>query len=598
MTAGFGALIGEPRAWRRWLNTAPLLAAVLPPVWIIRTVARDGLNVPFLDDWDLIPLLEKARAGSLGLADFWAQHNEHRPVLARAALLALARLTGWDIRWELAANVVVALATLATLSVLVVRTVGRAAPGAAPWLVAITSLMTFSLVQWQNWLWGWQLQVFMNALATCVTVGAVSRVGLLGPKPLLALAAATIGALSFATGLVLLAIVPVGLALDATTSRSWRAVRITTMIAVAIATFYFIGLQHPPYHPSRLVALEKPLAFVTFVLAYLGAPLAGGLYVTGFDGDVVVFANALLGAAGILVVIGGGVWLHLSWPASRDALRPWFLLAFYAMVSGAMTGVGRLGSGLNQALMSRYTTISALFWISVAAVAALTLAHALRDGAVGRASAAIVIVATIVGSLIAGAGYVLSWTFGARLTSVFHDGVRRGGECLRFYRIAPDPCLRLLNPDVPRLRDDARRLEALALGPFVPAGQERAFATYTVAEAARPAGWVERIEVDPSGTEFVVSGWGMDPASGTAAPAILIVVEGNVLGRARTGEHRADVAKQLRADALLHSGWSFRFGAFRVGSGFHVLEAYALLDRDRIAKLGGGRVIEVRQSPA
>jgi hypothetical protein len=586
--------------WRRWGAAIALTAAAVPPALVARMVARDGLNVPFLDDWHVLPLLEKAQAGTLRLGDFWAQHNEHRPVLARLLLLGLARLTGWDLRWELGANVAMALATLGVLAALIKQTLQPIAPRITPWIILVTSILTFSLVQWQNWLWGWQVQIFMNALAACVTVWALARFGSRGPRPLLALAAAIAGALSFGSGLTLLALVPFGLALDERAhemSGSWRGVGITAFVGVALGAVYLVGLEHPPTHPSVFVAFSEPWAFAQFVLAYLGAPLGSGWYLVTRDRDVVVLINALWGAAGVAVMIGAGAWLHSSWPASRETLRPWFLLALYAILSAAMTGLGRLGSGLDQALASRYTTISTLFWVSVSVVSAMALTRVIRNRALGAYSFAASIALVTIAAPVAGASYLSSWMFGADVATVYHDGVRRGGECLRFYRIAPDPCLGLLNPDIPVIRDHARRFEALGLGPFAPGREERAFSSYTVAESAQPAGWLERIEVDHGATEVVVSGWGMDPGSGSAAPAILIVADGTVLGRVRPREARADVATQLGADGLLHSGWTFRFGAFRLGPGSHTVEAYALIDRERIARLGGARTIEVKRTP-
>jgi len=40
---------------------------------------RNGVDTPFWDEWDgTAPLFEKMAACTLGFADFFAQHNEHR----------------------------------------------------------------------------------------------------------------------------------------------------------------------------------------------------------------------------------------------------------------------------------------------------------------------------------------------------------------------------------------------------------------------------------------------------------------------------------------------------------------------------------------
>ena len=454
---------------RRWLRLAPLVASIAPPALIAWTVWQSALNVPFLDDWQLVPLLEKAQAHTLGIGDFWAQHNEHRPVLAKVVLLALARITAWDIRWELAANVAVALLTLAVLATLIARTTREVSVELSSWLLFGASLLTFSLVQWQNWLWGWQLQVFMTALAACLTVWVIDRFGVRGPGPALALAAATMGALSFASGLLLFVIVPLGLALDprgAGARKGW-AVGLTALAGAAIGATYLVGLAHPPQHPSVAAALSQPLALVEFVLAYLGAPLGMGVYLLTRETPVAALTNAIVGAIGLAALAAGAAWLLSRAPNARRAIQPWLLLALYAVMSGVMTGVGRLGSGLNQALASRYTTISTLFWVSILVVVALAVTDALRDPS-RRSRRALIGGLAVAGALVLGLGYQASSAFSGRLIVAYTDGVRLGGECLRFHPIAPDPCLKLLNPEVDVLRDHARRLEALGLGPFAP----------------------------------------------------------------------------------------------------------------------------------
>ena len=40
-------------------------------------------------------------AGTLGFADFFAQHNEHRILFPRLIFFGLGRLTYWNVRFEL-----------------------------------------------------------------------------------------------------------------------------------------------------------------------------------------------------------------------------------------------------------------------------------------------------------------------------------------------------------------------------------------------------------------------------------------------------------------------------------------------------------------
>ena len=71
-----------------------LLLILAPPLLIGILILRNGVDVPVLDEWDgTAPLFEKMADGSLGLGDFYAQHNEHRIFFPRLIFFALGRLT-------------------------------------------------------------------------------------------------------------------------------------------------------------------------------------------------------------------------------------------------------------------------------------------------------------------------------------------------------------------------------------------------------------------------------------------------------------------------------------------------------------------------
>src|SRR5881392_719350 len=81
---------------------ARLLLIAAPPLLIGFLIFRDGVDTPFWDQWDgTAPLFEKMAAGTLGFADFFAQHNEHRIFFPRLISFGLGWLTHWNVRAEL-----------------------------------------------------------------------------------------------------------------------------------------------------------------------------------------------------------------------------------------------------------------------------------------------------------------------------------------------------------------------------------------------------------------------------------------------------------------------------------------------------------------
>ena len=78
------------------------LLILAPPLLIGLLVFKNGVDFPVLDEWDgTAPLFEKMADGTLGVADFFAQHNEHRIFFPRLIFFTLGRLTHWNIRAEL-----------------------------------------------------------------------------------------------------------------------------------------------------------------------------------------------------------------------------------------------------------------------------------------------------------------------------------------------------------------------------------------------------------------------------------------------------------------------------------------------------------------
>ncbi|MBI4379655.1 MAG: hypothetical protein HY574_00450 [candidate division NC10 bacterium] len=444
----------------------PLVGAGIPPLLIALTVVRYGVDVPFWDQWEFVKLLDNAATGQLGFTDFWEQHNEHRPVLPRAVMLALARATDWDIRYELAANVVGALGVLGMLALLIERTVRPVAPVMIPWLILAASLSTFSLTQWLNWLWGWQLQIFMNALAAVVTVWALACWRGRWPGLALALLAAVAGALSFANGLILLALIPLGLVIAPQCDRGasqLRRLALAVAVGAGVVTLYLNGFRNLADQPTPFFLFSHPLSYGYYVLVYMGSGL--GAWSTS--------VSASWGAVGIVTFAWCIAWLWVCSPGYRHPLLPWILLGLYSLLSGFMTGIGRAGYGVEQALGPPYVTISSLFWVSLIVIVVLAITRLVQDGTVSRIRAPAVVAVTVSLFILAGVSYGASWTH-AKTALEHHSRVfLQAGECLPYYDRAPDDCLRVLWPDVSTFKKRAHRLETLRLGPFSRSRPER-----------------------------------------------------------------------------------------------------------------------------
>ena len=132
-----------------------------------------GVNVYWADDWDTLPeLFEQHAAGTLTIAKFWELHNEHRHFFPKLAMFGLGLLT----RGNAVANMYLTeFLLLAILAVFIVAVRERLTSGLAVWLMVPVAFLVFSLRQWENMLWGFQVAFAMSVAArlslSCASVG-------------------------------------------------------------------------------------------------------------------------------------------------------------------------------------------------------------------------------------------------------------------------------------------------------------------------------------------------------------------------------------------------------------------------------------------
>jgi hypothetical protein len=88
-------------------SRATILACLLPIAVVAAGIARWGVNIPYVDQFTFVALLEKLQTSGLTLADLFAQNNENRPFFPRLIWLVLAGLSHYDVRLELWANLII-----------------------------------------------------------------------------------------------------------------------------------------------------------------------------------------------------------------------------------------------------------------------------------------------------------------------------------------------------------------------------------------------------------------------------------------------------------------------------------------------------------
>ena len=321
------------------------ILALVPLAFLIWVVAQYAVAVPYLDQWELVPLLDKTYHGDLTFHDLWAQHNEHRLVFPQSIMLLLARLTRWNIHYELAVNIILALGIFAVFIHQVKITGRKLAVARLPWAIPAVSLIVFSVSQYQNWLWGWQLQMFLNLLAVAGGIVLLANdtfrwwkfaaAALLG---IVATYSFANGALIWPIGLLLLLLVPTGAGKRRAATAGWILIG-----ALTLGT-YFYHYQKPENHPSLSLIFKMPVEYAVYVFKYLGSICAQYLGSDASSDGAFAFVFGLAGT----VATGWAGWTLLRKKiADPGTLLPYFGLSLYSVGSALVTGVGRLGFGSN-----------------------------------------------------------------------------------------------------------------------------------------------------------------------------------------------------------------------------------------------------------
>ncbi|HTW85172.1 MAG TPA: hypothetical protein VMD91_13975 [Candidatus Sulfotelmatobacter sp.] len=420
----------------------PTLSAWLLPLAVLAIVAACVVDIPMYDEWIWSPLVLAQHAGTLHLADVWAPQGAHRSVVPTLLALGLARLDGWNVRVEALLSVSFVALAQASLLAIVRRRLGTSARAASAFLLA--SLLLYSFVQAENWLWGFQLSWFIvQACALGVVWALDGRPS--GARFALAVACALIASFSLLFGFATWVAGAVLLLRDRVRLALW-------LLLGAIAAVVFLhGYHLPRFENGWIGGAAAP--FVDgpqFLLAYLGAPLglAGGRWTC-----------ELLGLA--LLIACGTLGVRAARAGTTPA--PWLALLAFALVAAVLETAGRAGNTVEAALAFRYTTPATLGWIALVGLAAQVPA---TRAAPHRAAYAL-----------AGVLFVVANAAGAFEALQLAGMQRAAAAALADPAAVDDDELAQYENDPAFLRAQAAALRAARLGPYAPGAPDAVSAT-------------------------------------------------------------------------------------------------------------------------
>jgi hypothetical protein len=333
-------------------------------------------------------------------------------------------------------------------------------------------------------------------------------------------------------------------------------------VTVAVYFAYFSGYEALAYHPAPIYdEIDKLLLYVVIYFGAIFTTQAG--------------IAALIGAASLVTsTLMYIIMLLRSSHEMRSAMFPWLLFQLYAVGTSVMAAIGRSGFGVGSAMVSRYASLPALFWISL--VVTVTL-YWQRSRASPKWSKLTLAFAGIMTGLL--------------IVSMYQVGIRRAHRL--FHRASFQP---LVSLSVQLGMPDVQAIQ-LSITPYpsafidnIPALAARGHVPFEKGD--KLCGALDQ-EIDPNLLNHIsqdklqgyfdfldryadkgarVVGWAYDPDQQVKCIALLNE-ESLIRGLAVPGFRRPDVAQVLGLPDQ-HTGW---IGYVRVLSENERLTAYALL---------------------
>ena len=560
---------------------------LIPVVLLIGFVANFSVNVPIDDEWRLAGLFDKIATGNVSFNDFWALHSNHRIIFPKIIIAMLAFVSRWNINYPLCLSIALAVITFVAiykLSSMQVKNVGDDL-----WHLAniLTCILLCSLVQHENWLWGFQLAWFLVNLCFVSAVYCLSLQKRLLPsiKILIATGFCFIASFSLAQGLLSwLAAIPAVVALEGNVAQKRKRLIVWMLLFVATCAIYSID-----YHPSRktsiILLLNKPLLVIDYFLSLLGSPIVRSPVISALVG-LAIFATFLFLA------------FHFGRKMNeqREAI-PWLSIGLFSVLSALFITAGRAQFGAIQAIeSSRYTTNSILLLIALVQLGQLFVRG--KIAAINRNYKIVyrVLAGVLIGIIIVNSGQAIAQTASAL---PYKQG---GKDCLElinylepsdFFNNSTESCLRVLSKKTWLVREGAQILDKIGW-------RKLAKNVEFIANPGKIYGYFDQPQIgDKSLTinkdnAIKATGWAVLPEK-LQQPNIVLLSVGDkpsFFANAYVNLDSPDIAKTLKSQVYSNARWAVDLSAHNLPIAQTEIKAwvYNPVDNQFVKLRGGARV--------
>ena len=541
-----------------------------------RTVRETFSPVYYWDQYTVVTDLQGSN-GVFHLSRLWAQHNEHRIVVGRVALLAdLQFFHGRNA--SLLVEIYLIQLVLALLFTWMCRHFGNLRGVALITVGGFFSYCMFCPLQIENFYWGFQVSYVFAGLAAAASFACVvwhrakvaeGKANWISWPLLFAFIAGFLAEYSLAEGLI---VWPVILWLGFILRLAKRTQVLSAVVGFMAVGMYFIGYVTPPEHSNPWLTIRRPLSLAKYVTTYIASTWDSSLPSSSAWPTV----SESLTILAVAFVLGTALrWLFVRSPAP-DLLRAFLVANLLLTVAAAvLTSLGRLNFGLATATLSRYQSIALVFWACLAAfiLASIPSGHSYR--------------------------FVLTLQIGLVVLLAANQG--RFGTIVRLakqHQIALDDAyvalannssdlagLEILYPQPEKVMPWYNYMRSHNLG--ADPSEFYNWGGYHMAATNNCAGSLETIR-RISSTQTMAQGWAWDTAAKKAPNQVVLALpDGLVVGLGEIDTPRPDVQAALTISEL-RTGWS---GEAKAAEGSQLRAFAVLADSKSICPLNNARQV-------
>ena len=177
------------------------------------------------------------------------------------------------------------------------------------------------------------------------------------------------------------------------------------LVGTAAVAAYFVGYEPPSSHPPFHFGIVQ---VVHYLILWVGSYFSSANVSAFVIGIIVLSSWIFVTANAVLLLARGAPWRHFY---------PWLLLSIYALSSGLITAIGRVGFGVQQALSNRYAIFSLFLYLGLIGTTFALYCYEQDQGTarwrrliLAFAIASIVLAAPAWGFCFASAQQLVAWT--------------------------------------------------------------------------------------------------------------------------------------------------------------------------------------------